>query len=437
MSKKQAVQVVKINTERPSFRPKNFPRMPILYLELLENKSKIDPKIVNLEYIPKNLPALPVIPEEKEVLEEFRYNKDNKDNRKSPEKSRTPSPSYPDSPSPKASPSPDSPKASPSPESSRSSPSPSSSIKSNSSNISKSKNDDDDLSSRMRELLTSDKKDKREDYNRDREKDKDRDREKDKDRDREKDKDRDRQKDRDREKDKDRDRDHDRQKDRYKEEKKYESREDDNFNPPKLSDIAGGNYMPKKVIEEIRDSRVDDDDLKRELLFKFQLLKRSYKTNPNVAQLPDFTIHSDYKTMLNSYDMAVKQLNVDNNIENYKSYLITGFYIVEFTMGYWLKFDMQDFTKQQILNMNKYEHLLIELGEKTYVPEGSKWPVELRLLFTIVINTAIFIITKMVMKKVGSNLFGMMEGLVSASNGGDNSASEKPVRRMRAPSIPI
>jgi hypothetical protein len=140
--------------------------------------------------------------------------------------------------------------------------------------------------------------------------------------------------------------------------------------------------------------------------------------------------------MLNSYDMAVKQLNVDNNIENYKSYLITGFYIIEFTMGYWLKFDMQDFTKQQILNMNKYEHLLIELGEKSYVPEGSRWPIEIRLLFTIVINTAIFIITKMVMKKVGSNLFGMMEGLVSG-NGGDNSSSEQPVRRMRAPTIPI
>jgi hypothetical protein len=421
MSKKQSIQVVKINTERPSFRPKNFPRMPILYLELLENKSKIDPKLVNSEYIPKNLPPLPIIPEEKEVVEEFRSSRDN---RKSPspsppQKSRSPSPSYNESPLPKDSPSPDS---------VRSSPSPVSSIKSNSSNfsnVSKSKNDDDDLSSRMRELLTSDKKDKREDY-----KDNDRDRgDRDRgDRDRG---DRDRG-DRDRD---DRDR-SDRNRERYKEEKRHENREDDNFNPPKLSDIAGGNYMPKKVIEEIRDNRTDEDDLKRELLFKFQLLKRSYKSNPNVTQLPDFTIHSDYKTMLNSYDMAVKQLNVDNNIENYKSYLITGFYIIEFTMGYWLKFDMQDFTKQQILNMNKYEHLLIELGEKSYVPEGSRWPIEIRLLFTIVINTAIFIITKMVMKKVGSNLFGMMEGLVSG-NGGDNSSSEQPVRRMRAPTIPI
>jgi hypothetical protein len=141
---------------------------------------------------------------------------------------------------------------------------------------------------------------------------------------------------------------------------------------------------------------------------------------------------------MNTYDISVKQLNIDSNIENYKSYLITGFYIIEFTLGYWLKFDMQDFTKQQILSMNKYEHLLIELGEKTYVPEGSKWPVEIRLLFTLVINTAFFIITKMVMKKVGSNLFGMMEGLVSNSNNsGESMPTEQPVRRMRAPTIPI
>jgi hypothetical protein len=95
---------------------------------------------------------------------------------------------------------------------------------------------------------------------------------------------------------------------------------------------------------------------------------------------------------------------------------------------------MQDFTKQQIINMNKYEHLLIELGEKTYVPEGSKYSVEIRLLFTILINTAIFIITKMVMKKVGGNILGIMENIANSVQQ-KPSENEQPVRRMRAPNI--
>ena len=163
----------------------------------------------------------------------------------------------------------------------------------------------------------------------------------------------------------------------------------------------------------------DDEDLKRELLFKFDLLRKSYKN----ANIPEFSIHSDYSTMQRTYDATIRQVNVDNNIETYKSYLITGFYITEFVLGYWLKFDMQDFTKQQIVNMSKYEHLLIELGEKNYVPEGSKWPVEIRLLFTIIINAAIFIVTKMVMKKIGSNLFNMTE------------EPQAPKRRMRGPDV--
>ncbi len=420
MSKKQNIQVVKINTERPSFRPKNFPRMPILYLELLENKSKIDPKLVNQEYVPKNLPSLPVIQEEKneeKVIENYTENPKNNYNYNStpspPQRSNENTPSnrsYSSSPSPSPS-SPESSRSSPSSSSSssKSSPAPSSGKSSPAkSDVSRSKNDDDDLSSRMRELLTSDKPSKRE-------------------------RDRDRYEKYQERESNDR---HDREErhERYERNERHErQRDNDTAMPPKLSDIAGGNFVPKKVMEELSDDKTDEEDLKRELLFKFQLLKRSYRSNPSIATLPDFTVHSDYKTMLNSYDMAVRQLNVDNNIENYKSYLITAFYIVEFILGYWLKFDMQDFTKQQIISMNKYEHLLIELGEKTYVPEGSKWPVEVRLLFTIVIQTAIFIITKMVMKKVGGNLFGMMEGLVN--NMGNNNSNEQPARRMRGPNI--
>ena len=394
MSKKPTYQVIKVPTDRPPFRPKQFPQMPILYLELLENKTKIKSNLVNTEYVPKNIPP-PVPPSQQK--DDVYENYDDFKNRKN-ELQHSPSPAQSHSPSPAPSQSHS--------EHSQQSNEPYSPASVKSTDSAKSiKNDDDDLSYRMKELLKDDKNDKNERSSRDRERDREKDREKEKDRNR----------DRDRDQDRDRDRGRDRNKD---------PTPPPNI-APRLSDIAGGSFIPQKVIGDIQIH--DDEDLKRELLFKFELLKRSYKN----TSIPEFTIHSDYRHMQRTYDSTIRQVNIDSNIENYKSYLITGFYIVEFVLGYWLKFDMQDFTKQQILSMNKYEHLLIELGEKSYVPEGSKWPVEIRLLFTIVINAAIFIITKMVMKKLGSNLFG----LGSASSAPQSSQPEQPKKRMRGPDV--
>jgi Family of unknown function (DUF5767) len=350
MLRKPSISVIKLFTERPSYRPKKFPRMPNMYLELIENKSKIKPDLVNQEYVPKD--------KHKEYKELSEITE------KSPEKS--------------------------------------------------------EVEDRDRE--------------RDRDRNADRDRERDRDRDADRDKENGRDKDRDREdhdrEDKDREEPVDeddglssRLKELMKDDKaKYvEEDEEKVYKAPRLSEISGGTFLPKKVINDVKNV-LDDEDMKRELLFKFDLLRKSYKS----ANIPEFTIHSDYNTMQRTYDSTIRQVNVDNNIETYKSYLITGFYITEFVLGYWLKFDMQDFTKQQISNMNKYEHLLIELGEKNYVPEGSKWPVEIRLLFTILINAAIFIVTKMVMKKIGTNLFGMMN---------EEPAQSVPKRRMKGPEL--
>ena len=200
---------------------------------------------------------------------------------------------------------------------------------------------------------------------------------------------------------------------------------------PTLADLENdGKLNRDKHIPNVNNaptmSADDDEDRKRELLFKFELLKKSYAG----ADVPEYNIHTDYKTMYHSYQNTLRRLSLDSKVENYKTYLIAGFMMTEFLLGRFLKLDMQGFTNQQLINMHSYDKLLIELGEKKYVPEGSEWSVELRLLFLVVINAAIFIVSKLIMKKTGSNIMNMMNNL----NGQTTGATTRK-RKMKGPDI--
>ena len=110
--------------------------------------------------------------------------------------------------------------------------------------------------------------------------------------------------------------------------------------------------------------------------------------------------------------MNVRRLSMDSTVEKYKSYLMAGFMATEYAFGHFLGLDMQGYTQQQILQMSSYEKLLIEIGEKSYVPNGvSKFPVEVRLLFLVIMNAAIFIGSKMLMAKTGANILNMVNSM--------------------------
>jgi len=206
----------------------------------------------------------------------------------------------------------------------------------------------------------------------------------------------------------------------------------DTKEPPTLAQLESqGVYKKKKEMMNLDDYNNEDvnEDSKRELLFKFDLLKKSY---PNSSYtIPEFTIHSDYNSMLKAYDLTIKRLSLDNSVEQYKTYLIGGFMGCEFVLGHFFNLDMQGFSQQQIVNMHSYEKLLIEIGEKSYMPEGSRWPVEVRLLVLVITNAAFFLVSKMIMKKTGSNLMGMINNM---------NINSKPVpkfnkRKMKGPNI--
>ena len=109
--------------------------------------------------------------------------------------------------------------------------------------------------------------------------------------------------------------------------------------------------------------------------------------------------------------------------------------VVEFILGNKLGWDVVGLTQSQQQSMNSYEQLLIELGEKSYVPKGEQWCVEIRLAGLILINTAFFLITKMITKKMGSSFGGILNNFGKTSNAGGGTQAGK--KRMRGPDIDI
>ena len=207
---------------------------------------------------------------------------------------------------------------------------------------------------------------------------------------------------------------------------------------PSLSELKqkGVIHVPKAIpdVSVPNLTEREEEDLKRELLFKFELLRKSYDTASGY-KVPEFTMHSDYKTMQNTYQDSVRRLSLDNTVEQYKNYLIGGFMAVEFVLGNFFKLDMQGFTQQQVVSMRSYETLLIEIGEKSSIVAsvGNKWPVEVRLLMMIIMNAAFFLISKLIMNKTGANIMSAINGMNLNRAGPPKDAG--PRRKMKGPDM--
>ncbi|CCA61421.1 hypothetical protein AV955_gp064 [Diadromus pulchellus ascovirus 4a] len=148
-----------------------------------------------------------------------------------------------------------------------------------------------------------------------------------------------------------------------------------------------------------------EDDEKRELLFKFQILA---KKNPELVSKYQFNMRSDLRVMKNTYALILKQISSSNRVDNLNTYLLAVFMGCEYFFGK-MGFDMEGFSKQQISSMSSYESLLQELGEKEYTPYGmDKWSVEVRLAMTIMFNTLWFIVAKSISKKTNFDILSLL-----------------------------
>ncbi len=190
--------------------------------------------------------------------------------------------------------------------------------------------------------------------------------------------------------------------------------------PPTLRELQNRNPRKTIIRKEYKYLHEDDEDTIKErndVYFQYEVLKRMHPG----ASIPEFTQYSDPKLMAQKYDMLAKKLSLDSSVDSWKRYMIIFVMGCEVVLGK-LNFDVEGFAQQQIMSMNTYDQLLVEMAEKSYVPTGQKWPVEIRLLMMLTMNVVLFIVSKLIMKRTGTNLLGTI-----------NDLSHSASRKMRDP----
>lgn len=178
---------------------------------------------------------------------------------------------------------------------------------------------------------------------------------------------------------------------------------------------------------------------KNDLLFKFKLLRKSCPE----AAIPEFPDWTDVDTLEKEYEQIVRQLKVDSTVEDWKKWLTIGCLGLEFVLTNLLKWsEMAGFTQNQLLHMNKYEKVLIEIGEKRSLQPSRSWPPEVRLAGMMFMNAAIFIGTKMFFQKTGPGIMSMLAGGLGGGapppqqqQTSQGSAQQKP--KMKGPDFDI
>lgn len=181
-----------------------------------------------------------------------------------------------------------------------------------------------------------------------------------------------------------------------------------------------------------KEKPTDDTQTKQHLIAKMNMLRHQYPEE----NIPYVTMNDDIPYIKSTYDIIVKNLNLYDKHEKYKQMLTVGFFAIEFVFGKFLKLNMVGFAQEQIKNFSKYDKLLIELGEKNYMPDApEKLPVELRLLGMVIIQAAVFVLMNKFCGGITSGSGGMIDILTSfmLPKQDKEPPTEQPQSKMKGP----
>lgn len=154
---------------------------------------------------------------------------------------------------------------------------------------------------------------------------------------------------------------------------------------------------------------------------KFNILREAW---PN-QRFPEITPEMPLEEVHAQYDVFVKQIYVNQGADGYKVYLVILWLAIEAFLCKILKLNAGGYTVYQMNSMNKYQKLLIELGENDLKATGgviaqSTWPVELRIFGLALINALFFIAIKWLSGFIGENMANNIMNTLSSYLSGGN-----------------
>lgn len=131
---------------------------------------------------------------------------------------------------------------------------------------------------------------------------------------------------------------------------------------------------------------------------KFQNLKLNY---------PEHGIEFPQGKSLNkvhdTYHSIIKSIYVNMNLGQLQLGYIIVLMAIEFVCVKAFNIPLAGFTKLELKRMHRYNQLMVELGENLYSVGSGSWPIEWRILGTLLMNIVIFIALKFLSGYVGGD----------------------------------
>lgn len=181
---------------------------------------------------------------------------------------------------------------------------------------------------------------------------------------------------------------------------------------------------PRRAAYYSDDEEEGEDDLTEQeerilLITRLKVLKRGWPDLEVPRNIPEIST----RVLRKVYQRAKRRVDAENHAGGFRKWLIGGLVFVEVIAVRLLGLtDMKGFTVNQLMAMNTYQNHLLELAEK-YGGDGSSFfPVELRLIFVILVNAVIFFVLKMVLGEAGGDLSRTIAGALGG-NGEDSMMS--------------